>query len=303
MNSLYKVRPMILGIFVLLAAALPAMSQELGCTVLVNDRQVSGSSQNHLRNLAPEIERYINQNRWTDDRFETHERIQCDIRIILTGHEDPYQYQADVIIAIRRPIYDTTQQTTSLILSDNAWSFSYAPNRSLLQDRLQFDDLASFLDFYVYLILGYDYDTFSPLGGSYYYRQALEVLEMAQLTNSTGWGRSVGTQRTRFGLISDLTHPGFEEFREAVYRYHRLGLDRFIREPEESREEVLQAIELMGENRQRVTRSLLFDIFFDTKYVELVSLFLEAGPGLRFEAYELLRTVDAGHTSEYERLR
>ncbi|MEX2602205.1 MAG: DUF4835 family protein [Balneolaceae bacterium] len=297
------VRPIIIWIICLLAAALPAMSQELDCTVLVNDRQVSGSSQNHLRNLAPEIERYINQNRWTDDPFETHERIRCDIRVILTRHEDPYHYEANVIIAIRRPIYGTTQETTSLILSDNSWNFSYAPNRSLLQDQLQFDELTSFLDFYVYLIIGYDYDTFSPLDGSYYYRQALEVLEMAQTANSTGWGRSVGTQRTRFGLISDLVHPGFEEFREAVYRYHRLGLDRFTSEPEESREEVLQAIELMRENRLRVNRDLLFDTFFDTKYVELVSLFLEAGPGARREAYDLFSTVDPGHTSEYERLR
>ncbi len=286
-------------------AAIPykLQAQEFRCEVTINDRQISGSSYDYVSQLAPNLERYINENRWTDDRFENHERIQCRMQIVLTNVDSQFNYTAEVVINKKRPVYNTLQQTSSIVLTDDNWVFSYPQGRSFLRDELQFDDLTSFVDFYLYIMLGIDFDTFSELGGSRYYAQALDILELGQMANSPGWSRSIGSQRNRYGLITDLTNPGYEDLRRSIYQYHRLGLDQFTINQENARSEVFEAIERIGENKRRASRNYLFDIFFDTKYTEIVSLFQDAGANRRLEAYNLLRDVDPGHSSEYEKLR
>jgi hypothetical protein len=277
-------------------------AQEFDCEVSVNDRQISGSSYDYISELGPAIERYINENRWTDDRYENHERIRCRMQIVLTDVDNQFNYTAEVVINMRRPVYNTMQETASVILSDNNWVFHYPRGRSLIYDELMFDDLTSFIDFYIYIMLGFDYDSFSELGGSRHFSKALDILELGQANNAQGWGRSIGSQRNRYGLISDLNNPGYEDLRRSYYQYHRLGLDQFTINQESARDVVLEAIDRISENKRRASRNYLFDIFFDTKYNEIVSLFQNASTQRRLQAYNLLRDADPGHSSTYERL-
>jgi len=216
--------------------------------------------------------------------------------------DSQFNYTAEVIFNMRRPVYNTMQETSSIVLSDNNWVFNYPRNKSMIQDDLQFDDLTSFIDFYLYVMLGFDYDSFSELGGSRHFTKALDILELGQMSNAPGWGRSIGSQRNRYGLITDLNNPGYEDLRKSYYQYHRLGLDQFTINQENAREEVLEAIDRIRENRIRASRNYLFDIFFDTKYTEIVSLFQEADAQKRLQAYNLLRDTDPGHSTAYERL-
>lgn len=278
-------------------------AQEFNCEVSVNDRQISGSSNDYISELGPAIERYINENRWTDDRFESHERIRCRMQIVLTDVDTQFNYSAEVVINMRRPVYNTMQETATVILSDNNWIFHYPRGRNLIYDELMFDDLASFIDFYIYIMLGFDYDTFSELGGSGYFSKALDILELGLANNAPGWGRSIGSQRNRYGLIQDLNNPGYEDLRRSLYQYHRLGLDQFTINQESAREEVLEAIGRIRDNKRRASRNYLFDVFFDTKYNEIVSLFEDAATQTRLQAYNLLRDTDPSHSSTYERLR
>lgn len=287
------------------AAGIPysLQAQEFNCEVSVNDRQISGSSYDHTAELATEVARYINENRWTNDRFERHERIRCRIQIVLTDADDQFNFDADVIFNLRRPVYNTMQESTLVLLSDDDWIFNFRRNRSFIRDDLQFDDLTSFIDFYMYMLLGYDYDSFSELGGSPHFERAMDIFDMARTANASGWGRSLGSQRNRYGLITALASTAYDDLRRSYYQYHRLGLDQFSADQETARGEVIEAIERIGDNRGRASRHYLFDIFFDTKYTEIVSLFREAPARQRLEAYNLLRETDPGHSSEYERLR
>jgi hypothetical protein len=286
-------------------AAIPytLSAQEFNCEVSVNDRQISGSSYDYISELGPALERYINEHRWTNDRYDSHERIRCRIQIVLTDVDSQFNYEAEALISLRRPVYNTMQETASIILSDNNWAFSYPRGRSLIHDDLQFDNLTSFIDLYVYVMLGFDYDSFSELGGSRHFARALDILEMGQAANAPGWGRSIGSQRNRYGLISDLNNPGYEDLRRSYYQYHRLGLDQFTVDQENARLEIMGAIDRIRENKRRASRNYLFDIFFDTKYSEIVSVFQDAASQKRLEAYNLLRDADPGHSSAYERLR
>ncbi len=280
-----------------------AIAQEFNCSVSVNDRQISGSSYDYISELENDIENYLNGNRWTSDRYEDHERINCSIQVVLTNVDSQFNYTAETVFTMRRPIYNTNQQSVTIVLSDNNWRFNYPQNKNLLQDDLQFDDLTSFLDFYAYIMLGFDYDSFSELGGNPHFNNAQNVFELGQNSGVQGWGRSIGSQRNRFGLITDLMNPSYEGLRRALYRYHRLGLDQFTLEPELSRDQVLTAIENIRETRQQASNNYLFDIFFGTKYTELVALFRDADTETRMEAYNLLREVDPSHSSQYNRLQ
>lgn len=285
-------------------AAIPyrLIAEEFNCEVSINDQQISGSSNDYISDLAPAIERYINENSWTDDRFGLNERIHCRIQIVLTDVDNQFNYTAEVIFSLRRPVYNTMQETSLIVLSDDNWIFNYPRNKSMIQDELQFDDLVSFIDFYLYVMLGFDYDSFSELGGSRYFTKALDILELGQMANASGWGRSIGSQRNRYGLITDLNNPGYSDLRRSYYQYHRLGLDQFTINQENALDEVFEAIDRIRENRRRASRNYLFDIFFDTKYTEIVSLFQEANAQKRLRAYNLLRDTDPSHSSAYEKL-
>lgn len=278
-------------------------AQELNCSVTVNDRQISGSSYDYISELSQDIERYLNENRWTDHRYEDHERILCNIQILLTGVDSQFNYTAEAVFTVRRPIYNTIQQSTSIVISDNNWRFNYPRNKNLIYDELQFDELTSFLDFYAYVILGIDYDSFSELGGSAWFNRAQNIFELGQNAGAFGWGRAIGAQRNRYGLINDLTSTAYQDLRIAFYKYHRFGLDQFTLNPELSRNEVIEALELLRENKRLTTNNYLFDIFFSTKYTEIVALLMDADVQTRSKAYNILRDVDPAHTTEYEKLQ
>ncbi|NBC26203.1 MAG: DUF4835 family protein [Bacteroidetes bacterium] len=291
-----------LGLMVLLLAE-PVSAQEFNCDVTLNTRQISGSSYEYINELEPALESYINDNTWTDDRYQEFERIRCQVQIVLTSVDDQFNYTAEAFFSLRRPIYNTIQESSSLVLSDNNWTFSYPKNKNLLFDELQFDDLTSFIDFYMYVILGYDYDSFERLGGSRHYNKAQNIFELGRNSGAQGWGRSIGAQRNRFGLISDMLNPNYQPLREAVYRYHRFGLDQFTINNRESIREVVDVLKNLEEAKRRTSNNYLFDIFFDTKYNEIVALLQSANVQTRLEAYNVLRDVDPAHSTAYERLQ
>jgi hypothetical protein len=280
-----------------------AYAQEFDCEVSVNDRQINDTSLDYISELGPDIENYLNNYRWTNDRFNDYERIQCTLQIVLTGSDGNFNFTSEVVLSTRRPIYDTIQQSVNILITDNNWRFNYPRNKNMLHDDLQFDDLTSFLDFYAYIMLAFDYDSFERLGGTEYINRAQNVFDLGQNSGVQGWGRSIGAQRNRFGLITDLSNPAYEGVRIATYLYYRTGIDLFTANPQEARAGILEAIELLQETKRSTSNNYLFDIFFGSKYREITAAFLDADLETRLDAYNLLRDVDPAHSTEYEKLQ
>lgn len=302
-SSAYRYYRLFTLFLIYLSGASLVYAQEFNCEVTLNHRQISGSSYDYITELKTDIENYLNNYRWTSDRYEPHERIICNIQVVLTGVDSNFNFTAEVIFTMRRPIYNTNRQTLTIVLSDNNWRFHYPRSKNLIHDDMQFDDLTSFIDFYAYIMLGFDYDSFSELGGTPHFNSAQNVFDLGQNSSVQGWGRSIGAQRNRFGLITDLSNPAYEDLRRAIYRYHRLGLDQFTLDEQIARSQVLSALEMLRDNKQVTSNNYLFDIFFSSKYTELVAIFRDADVETRLEAYNLLRSVDPAHSSEYERLQ
>jgi hypothetical protein len=304
LSNILKVLKVILAacIAVILSSTV-AKAQEFNCTVTINTDQLEGSSYDYLQEIKPVLEGYINEYQWTEADFQEHERIDCQIQIVFNNASSDFSYSAEAVFQIQRPIYNTTAKTTTVLLSDKTWEFSYPQGRALIHDELQFDALTGFIDFYAYTMLGYDFDTFSRLGGDPYFTKAQNILNLAQGSQAIGWSRATNNRRNRNMLITDLMSSSYHPLRESYYEYHRLGLDMFIEKPFEARKNILNTLKSIQETKRRATSNYLFDILFDTKSREISALFDEAETDIRLEAYEVLRQTDQGHLSEYENLQ
>lgn len=291
----------LMGILITICSSAPLSAQEIDATVTIDRSQLSSTSLNYLDNLPQQIEAYINQHEWTNTNFNENERIKMSLQINLLSVEN-YNFEAQIIVRSQRPIYNTTRNTVIFLFNDEKWNFEYTPNRTFLHDELQFDPLTSLLDFYVYLVLGYDFDTFEKLGGTAYYQQAQNIISLAQTTPAIGWSRS-SNQRNRTQLLTSLLQTNFEPFRTALYQYHREGIDQFLNNPKQARDQILSALKNIQQAQRQTSSDLLFDTFFNAKYREITSIFEDAEPQIRLEAYNLLSNIDQGHLSEYQKLQ
>lgn len=294
-----------LFIFGVLGMLLPsqAVSQELNVEVTVNRSQIKGTALNYLDQFDEEIEAYLNGYNWTNDNFGPQEQINAQLQIFLTSVSANFEFTAKVVIQSTRPVYNTDRQTTLLLYNDDAWVFQYLPGRALIHDELRFDAVTTLLNFYAYLILGYDYDSFEVLGGTPWFTEAQNQVSVAQTSLATGWRRSSTQPNNRAQLSSDLTNPNYELLRRAFYKYHRHGLDLFIKNPQQARQNMLETLSMIQRAKQQTVNNLLFDIFFNTKYLELTAMFKDAAAQVRNKAYQLLSEMDVSHLNTYRQLQ
>lgn len=288
---------LLLGGLMLLPGAVSA--QEFNCAVTVNYSTLTGSDFGFLSQLEDRIEEYVNQRSWTEDRFRENERIECTMQITVEEAISLTNFRARLIIASRRPIYNTMQHSTVVQFNDDSWQFSYAQGQPLIFNLEQYDPLVSIIDFYVFVMLGYDYDTFSEFGGTRYFEQARRIAERAQSQSAPGWSQ-VGSDRGRARLITQILDPRMRPLRKAYFDYHLGGLDRFVADTDEARSTILNVLASLDELFEDVARQYAIDLFFSAKYTELASVF--DGWQRSSEAYDYLSSLDPSHTSTYEAL-
>ena len=283
----------------LLVLAAPVRAQELFCNVSVSYSALQGNEFAFLGDLDQEIERYLNDRSWTDDVYLNHERIDCSMAITFTRNLSLTTFEAQLTVSASRPIYGTGQRTQLFLFQDNDWGpFNYTQGQGLIYNPNTFDPFVSVLDFYANLILGYDYDSFAELGGTTYFERARRIAELARGVDATGWF-TVGDERTRGALITQLLDPRFEPLRRASFAYHYGVLDQFATQNEQAWEEALAVLQSINELYNEFNaRRIATDVFFTAKFQELTELL--ADYPRRAEAYELLVDMDAPHQATYD---
>ncbi len=270
-------------------------AREFRCSVAVNYRQLQGSGFSFLDDLSDLVEEYINKNNWTDDSFEIEEYIECSMQIIIQEALTLTSFRARLVLTSTRPIYGTTAKTTVLQINDDDWEFSFSQGTPLVFETERYDALTSVLDFYAYIMLGYDYDTFSEYGGEEWFQKAKRIQEIAASKNATGW--STLNRGRRPELATQLTEVRLRPLRQAYFKYHYEGLDHFTKDTNAARRAILDVLGTMQELYDNLSRQFVFDVFFSTKYKELVAIFERSD--MTTEAYALLTEVDPSHLSTY----
>jgi hypothetical protein len=203
-------------------------------------------------------------------------------------------------VGSQRRIYGTEKSSAVLRLFDETWEFTYVKNRPISHNAYSFNDLASFLDYYIYLILGYDYDSYEEQGGNPYFQRASDVASLGRASGQKGWQQG-NSNYSRLSLISELLNPKFVPVRIASYQYHFNGLDSLVTNPARGLANMLAAVEKIGKAKKEVDpRNIVIKMFFDTKSMEIAEKFLDyPDPSvyIRFSA------IDPSHQTTYEEYR
>jgi hypothetical protein len=288
----------IVAILWLAAIIFPATSygQELNCGVTIDYRALSGSDYTYLDEFREAVREYLGLQQWTDDTFEEVERIDCTVQITFMEALSLTRFRTKLVIASRRPIYGTAQSSIILQINDDNWAFDYPQGTPLISDPDRYDELTSVLDFYAYVVLGYDYDTFSEYGGSELFERARRIADIAKSTGGAGWQELSG-DRSRSQLIRELLDPRYRPLRKIYFEYHFDGLDHFVQETEVARNSVLASLEALKPMVDVNARSYVVDLFFSAKYRELASIFEKST--LASQAFDVLSEMDPAHLTDY----
>lgn len=250
--------------------------------------------------LKTVIEEFLNNTKWTNDNFEIHERINCSFQLTIEAINGG-NYSASLIISANRPIYNASISSTTINFKDDFVDFSFDRNQIMQYSENQYrDNLTSTFAFWVYMILGYDYDSFSLEGGSKYFNLAQQITSLAQVSMSKGWSQNENSKRNRFFIIDNHLNALYKPLREAYYNYHRNGLDLMYSDMDKARKNVLESLKTLEAIQNARFGNVNLQIFTLAKREEFVNIFSKAENGEKTEVVALLKKLDPTNGEKYE---
>ena len=278
-------------------------AQELNCTVKVLSPAIQGTEKSVFETLETSIKEFMNNTKWTNDNFKQDERIECNITINVTRRLAVDEFEANIIVQARRPVYKSAYYTNLINYQDIDFTFKYTPFQPFEFNENTFtNNLTSTLGYYAYIFIGLDYDTFSPDGGTPYYQKAQTIVNNAQNAAEKGWKAFEGS-KNRYWLAENLANSNFKGVRSCLYNYHRMGLDMMTQDVELSRKNIADALDGLLKVHNMQMGSFLMQIFFLAKADEIVNIFSVATPDVKSKLVPMLNTIDPGNVTKYEKLR
>ena len=281
--------------------ALGVQAQELQCDVRVNSAQVSGSDKTVYQNMQTALYEFINNTKFTEINFRQNEKIECSILIDVKERSNEY-FNAEISIALRRPVYKSSYNTPLFNYIDRKFNFEYLDGQPLdFNPNTYISDLTSTVGFYVYLMLGLDFDSFSPMGGTPFFKVAEQIANSAPQTDGQpGWS-NMGRQN-RYAIISDINNPSNVPLRQFLYDYHRQGLDLMSEQPEQARESMLAALTDLNSVYERNSMCYFLQLLVESKRDEIIQAFSQGSMKLRTEASNIMKTIDPSQSSRYDEM-
>ncbi|RMF01264.1 MAG: DUF4835 family protein [Bacteroidetes bacterium] len=281
-------------------------AQELNATVKINTQQIQMADPAVFTTLEQSIAEFINQ-KWTTDVFQPEERIDCNFIFTLQKELSATSFEFSLNVQSSRPIHNSDQSTPLLNTIDPYVRFEYEQFQPLQFSANRFENnLTSVLAFYIYVILGMDYDTFSPLGGEDYFRKAQEVVNTvpAGLYGTyQGWSSTDGSNNrgntNRFWIIENLLSPRMKPLRLGMYQYHRLGLDMMTEDIATARANIAEVVATLGQVDQTYPNAVLTQLFLNAKRQELLELFKRGTPQEKATVRQVMTQVDPANANQY----
>lgn len=276
-------------------------AQELDCSVSINTQQINQTNQQVFKILEKSLQEFMNRTQWTSLKVLPNEKIESSLTLTITNYENN-RFVADVQIQVIRPIFASVYQSTLLNYREKNVKFSYIENESLFFNANTFtSELTSIVAFYAYMMIGLDADSFSFLGGTPYYQNALSVVQNAQSSGDTAWQQT--GENNRWQLVNDLLSNEYVAYREVLYQYHRLGLDK-LSSNETSKEEIANILLQLQKLRNTRLNNFVVQLFFDAKTDEIVNIFSE-GKALKnaSELRNILTTLAPLQAEKWQKIK
>lgn len=280
-------------------------AQELACTVDIEFAKTQSTDPKIFENLEAAITEFMNSRKWTEDEFLDHEKISCSILINIDQELSANEFAGQFIIQSERPVYDSNYKTVVYSFKDDNFKFEYNEFGNLeYSDNNFLSNLTSFLAYYAYMVIAYDYESFSPEGGTPYFLKAQDVINAIpsnQKARYEGWS-TFGSKRSRAEVVEDVLNPRYKKYREVIYNFHFNGLDKMSEDVEAARKVITKSIGDLESIHEDKPTSDLLKIFFIAKGDELISLYSAAPNSERNRIIELLSDMDPVNANKYQEI-
>lgn len=280
------------------------VAQELLPVVNIQAPGIQGIDRTLLQQLQRDITQYLSTNRFSEDVFASNERIKCLINIVITGLPSPTRLEGTMQVQAIRPVYMSTYETLTFNFNDPDFRIEYSATQTLqFSENTYLDNLTALLNFYAYMILGADYDSFGPEAGIPFFQKAQQVLNLAAANSAEpGWQPGGNFLRSRYWIMENLLNNSYKAYHSLIYRYHRDGLDKMYKDPTAAREVLLEVLQGMVKFSQENPNSTLIRLFVDTKSTELMQTFRKATAEQKQRFVAAMRLLDPNNLSVYENL-
>lgn len=278
-------------------------AQELDCRIQVNYSRIQGTTNEKIfQALQQALYEFVNNTKWTNNVYTRDERIECNIQIIVEEQISSDEFKGSIQITSSRPVYGTSYLSPILNHRDNDFSFKYSEF-----DVLEFNpntftgNLTSVLAYYCYLIIGFDYETFSQSGGTPYFQKAEKIVQNAQVAQESGW-KAFENLKNRYWIVENLLSEQYSLLRDFYYTYHRLGMDKMADKPNDARAAIEQSIENIRTVHRKKPGSILMTLILTVKSDEIVSIFSEGFADEKARIVNMMKEIDAANSSKYAKI-
>ncbi|MEM0993084.1 MAG: DUF4835 family protein [Bacteroidota bacterium] len=293
--------------FILLLLQMGLMAQELNFQVTINTPQLQTTDPKVFEALEGQVQEFLNNTKWTNDIFDFEERIKGNLVININEEQSATRFTAEVAIQTTRPIYGSGEETVMINFQDrNVW-FDYEQYQPLIFNQNTYNDhLTAILAYYAYIVIGLDYDSFSPIGGEPYFQIAQEIVNTIPQGVAGQEPRSWRAQDgkiNRYWLIENLLSPRVRPLRQALYDYHRQGLDLMSQDAIAGRAIITQAIESISSVQRAYPNAMILQIFSNAKSDEITSIFKAANMQEKNKVIQVMTRVDGARSAKYRSIR
>ena len=287
---------------------LPAIirAQELNCNIQISAQRIQGSNRQVFESMQKDLFEFMNNTVWTNHVFNYAERIDCNILINLTDQLSADEFKGTIQIQLSRPIFNTTYNSTLLNFIDNNFQFKYVEFQPLEFDpSTNKSSLVSVLAYYTYMVLGFDYDSFAPLGGTEFFQMAEKIVTNAQNAPEPGWKPYDGSRnRNRYWLVKNVLDKEYEGVRQFIYEYYINGLDKMESKAPEARTSMVESLKLIQDVYRKKPDPFMYlvQVVMDAKSDELINIYSAAFPEEKSRVVEILTEIDPANKAKYEKI-
>lgn len=283
-------------------------AQELQARISINASRISSQTDKKVfQTLQNSLNTFLNNRKWTNETFQANEKIVCHFLINISEAVSANVYRAAITVQAARPVYNTNYETPLINFQDEAFTFKYVEyqpvefneNRVSGSDPLV-SNLTATLAYYVYVILGLDFDSFSLRGGDPYFQKAQAIVNNAPENRDIAGWKAFDGLRNRYWLMENLTNNRYTLIHDAIYSYYRLGMDAMYENETEGRNAVLNTLNIINTLNTDIPNTMIIPFFFQGKANELTRVFKKAPPEEKQKAREILMKVDITNANTYK---
>ena len=287
-----------------LCAVADEESTELNCDVDVNSEKITNGSKDVFNELKQAVRDYMNNTKWTNATFGTNEKIYCKLLFTLSSWDDATgAMQGDLQIQSQRPVFNSSYTTAVINFRDTKVSFNYERGMTLVfSEEEMVDNLTAILNFWAYMIIGMDFDTFELKGGDPYYERAAKVVRLAQTSGESGW-KAFEDNTNRSAVLSAYTDNSTSAIRQLLYDYHRQGLDQMVVTVDKGRATITHSLENLAKIYEVAPMSVCLTMFKDAKLDELINVYSKANMTEKESVYEMLYQVYPSETTRLDKIK